>query len=149
MADSDFLNTWQEVQRTLIFDETWRLSSQWLFLPEKPDVAPWNYGDFSCKKFNFVRTLSLLNQSAPIVSFSLAAAARTVITFTKVAPRFFKDIQGAYLWNMDFVLAKEGESEIIAESSYSFFYTRSVTLEIELEPGNYTVLVRVFILRLV
>ncbi|KAJ2914032.1 hypothetical protein MD484_g6364, partial [Candolleomyces efflorescens] len=123
MEYSDFLNTWQEVQRTLIFDETWRLSSQWLFLPEKPDVAPWNYGDFS-------------------FSFSLATAGRTVITFTKVAPRFFKDIQGAYLWNMDFVLAKEGESEIIAESSYSFFYTRSVTLEIELEPGNYTVLPR-------
>ncbi|KAJ2936231.1 hypothetical protein H1R20_g863, partial [Candolleomyces eurysporus] len=123
MEYSDFLTTWQEIQRTLIFDESWKLSSQWLFLPEKPDVAPWNYGDFS-------------------FSFSLSTAARTVISFTKVAPRFFKDIQGAYLWNMDFVLTKEGESEIIAESSYSFFYTRSVSLELELEPGNYTVLPR-------
>ena len=47
---------------------------------------------------------------------------------------------------MDFVLAKEGESEIIAESSYSFFYTRSVSLELELEPGNYTVLVSILVL---
>jgi len=42
---------------------------------------------------------------------------------------------------LDFVVAKEGETEPLAESSYSFFYTRSVNVEIDLEAGNYVVLV--------
>lgn len=45
------------------------------------------------------------------------------------------------MWNLDFILAREGETEPIAESSYSFFYTRSVNVELNLEAGNYVVLV--------
>jgi len=44
-------------------------------------------------------------------------------------------------------LAKEGETEPLAESSYSFFYTRSVNVELNLEAGNYIVLVSIVILR--
>jgi len=42
---------------------------------------------------------------------------------------------------MDFILAKDGELEPLAESSYSFFNTRSVSVELDLEAGNYLVLV--------
>ena len=42
---------------------------------------------------------------------------------------------------MDFILAKDGEFEPLAESSYSFFNTRSVSVELDLEAGNYLVLV--------
>ena len=38
-------------------------------------------------------------------------------------------------------MAKEGETEPLAESSYSFFYTRGVSVELDLEAGNYVVLV--------
>jgi len=38
-------------------------------------------------------------------------------------------------------VAKEGETEPLAESSYSFFYTRGVSVEVDLEAGNYVVLV--------
>jgi len=48
---------------------------------------------------------------------------------------------------LDFILAKEGETEPLAESSYSFFYTRSVNVELNLEAGNYIVLVSIVILR--
>jgi len=38
-------------------------------------------------------------------------------------------------------VAKEGETEPLAESSYSFFYTRGVSVELDMEAGNYVVLV--------
>jgi hypothetical protein len=42
---------------------------------------------------------------------------------------------------LDFIVAREGETEPLAESSYSFFYTRGVSVELDLEAGNYVVLV--------
>lgn len=75
------------------------------------------------------------------VTFSLSKSSPSVITFSKYNPRYFKDIQGPCLWNLDFIIAKEGETEPLAESSYSFFNTRSVSVELNLEAGNYIVLV--------
>lgn len=68
-------------------------------------------------------------------------ASPVIITFSKYDIRYFRDIQGPCIWNLDFVVAREGETEPLAESSYSFFYTRSVSVEIDLEAGNYVVLV--------
>jgi len=63
--------------------------------------------------------------------------------------RYFRDVQGPCIWNIDFIIAKEGEKEALAESSYSFFYTRSVSVELNLEAGNYIVLVCEVFLQLV
>ncbi|TFK24073.1 cysteine proteinase [Coprinopsis marcescibilis] len=120
MEYGDFLNLWQEVQRTLVFDDAWVLSSQWLHLPERPPLSPWAYGDAS-------------------FSFSLPAASPTIIVLARADTRFFKDLQGASVYNLDFILVRHGEAEPLAESSYSFFYTRSVSVEVDLEPGNYVV----------
>lgn len=50
LADSDFLNVWQEIQRTLIFDDAWVMSSQWLHISQPfPSMASWSYGDISCE----------------------------------------------------------------------------------------------------
>ena len=52
--DSDFLNVWQEIQRTLIFDDTWVMSSQWLHISQPfPSMESWSYGDISCES-NFL-----------------------------------------------------------------------------------------------
>ena len=75
------------------------------------------------------------------VKFSLPIASPAVISFSKYNLRYFRDIQGPSVWNLDFVLAKDGDSEPLAESSYSFFYARSVNVELQLDAGNYIVLV--------
>ncbi len=76
-----------------------------------------------------------------LVTFSLANPSPTVIALSKYDIRYFRDIQGPCIWNIDFIIAKEGEKEALAESSYSFFYTRSVSIELNLEAGNYVILV--------
>jgi hypothetical protein len=75
------------------------------------------------------------------VTFSLPVASPAIIVLSKYDVRYFKDIQGPCIWHLDFILAREGETEPLAESSYSFFYTRSVNVELNLEAGSYIVLV--------
>uniref|UniRef100_A0A8H7XM98 Calpain catalytic domain-containing protein n=1 Tax=Psilocybe cubensis TaxID=181762 RepID=A0A8H7XM98_PSICU len=125
MEYKDFLNIWQEVQRTLIFDDSWVMSSQWLHVSLPfPNMKAFSYGDI-----NF--------------SFSLPAASPVIIVLSKYNTRYFKDISGPCLWNLDFLLAKEGETEPIAQSSYSFFASRSVSVEMDLQAGNYIILARI------
>ncbi|KAF9009892.1 hypothetical protein BDQ17DRAFT_1299500 [Cyathus striatus] len=122
MEYKDFLNTWQDLHRTILFDDSWILSSQWLHIPMKPLPNPWQFGDIS-------------------FTFSLSGPSLSVIVLSQLDRRYFEVISGRSLWSLDFVLVKEGEKEPLAESNHAWFYTRSVNLEIELEAGNYIVYV--------
>ena len=141
---------WQEIQRTIIFDDTWVMSSQWLLVSQPfPSMASWSFGDISCR---FLILFIKINYSFLLfffffgtVTFSLPVASPTIIVLSKYDVRYFKDIQGPCIWHLDFILAREGETEPLAESSYSFFYTRSVNVELNLEAGNYIVLVSEFV----
>jgi hypothetical protein len=141
--DKDFLNVWQEIQRTLIFDSTWVMSSQWLHVSLPfPSVSAFSFGDISCKYDSGIHWVTIPDDFKWfLVTFSLPAPSPVVIVFNKYNTRYFKDIQGPCIWNLDFILAREGETEPLAESSYSSFYTRGVNVELDLEPGNYVVLV--------
>lgn len=48
------------------------------------------------------------------------------------------------MWSLDFVLAKRGEKETLAESSSSMLYSRSINLEMDLDAGEYTVYVSIW-----
>ena len=122
------------------------MSSQWLLVSQPfPSMASWSYGDISCQfsldvlllNFKFKKLILLFRT----VTFSLPVASPAIIVLSKYDVRYFKDIQGPCIWHLDFILAREGETEPLAESSYSFFYTRSVNVELNLEAGNYIVLV--------
>jgi len=118
------------------------MSSQWLHVTKPfPCMDAQSYGDVICKTHLYTPSLILGLNEQPAVKFSLPSASPTVISFSKYNLRYFRDIQGPSLWNMDFILAKDGELEPLAESSYSFFNTRSVSVELDLEAGNYLVLV--------
>ncbi|KAF5316591.1 hypothetical protein D9619_006614 [Psilocybe cf. subviscida] len=124
MEYNDFLSIWREIQRTLIFDENWIMSSQWL-LVEKPyaSTSPRSFGDI-------------------VYRFILSASSHTVVVLTKYDTTYFEEVQGPSSWNLDFVLAKEGTQEPLCESCYSFFHSRNVSVELDLEPGAYVVLAR-------
>lgn len=50
VIDKDFLNVWQEIQRTLVFDDTWVMSSQWLHVAQPfPCMDAFSNGDISCE----------------------------------------------------------------------------------------------------
>ncbi|KAJ7113978.1 hypothetical protein C8R44DRAFT_676421 [Mycena epipterygia] len=123
MEYSDFLDNWDMVEKTLLFDDSWMMSSQWLQVSARAPSAAWSYGDIS-------------------FTITIPAPTKTVIVLSKLDDRYFSDISGNSCWTFDFVLFKKGEKEIVAESSLTRFYLRSVNVEVQLEEGEYVVHVR-------
>ncbi|KAG9223634.1 hypothetical protein CCMSSC00406_0008517 [Pleurotus cornucopiae] len=124
MEYSDFLDCWDQIDRTLLFDSSWLMSSQWLRVVTQPLPSAWTYGD---------------------VSFTISVPEPTtaVIVLSKLDDRYFEDLSGQYWWNFNFILFKSGGSEILAESSHARLWSRSVNVELELEAGDYVLHVRV------
>jgi len=123
MEYSDWLESFAQIDRTILFDSTWMMSSQWLHVTVQPLPVAWSYGDVT-------------------FTFSLAGPSTTVIVLSQLDSRYYRDVAGRASWTMDFTLVKEGQKEPIADSGHSDFYLRSVHLEVELEAGNYIVYVR-------
>lgn len=76
------------------------------------------------------------------VSFFLEHPTTAVIVLSQLDDRYFRMISGRFWWSFDFLLYKKGVKVSLASSSYSRFFSRSVSLEIELEAGDYVVHVR-------
>ncbi|KAF8797356.1 cysteine proteinase [Phlegmacium glaucopus] len=123
MEYSDWLECFAQIDRTILFDSTWMMSSQWLHVPVPPLPVAWSYGDVT-------------------FTFSLPGPSTTIIVLSQLDSRYYRDVAGRASWTMDFTLVKEGQKEPIAESGHSDFYLRSVHLEVDLEAGNYIVYVR-------
>jgi hypothetical protein len=57
--------------------------------------------------------------------------------------RYFGGLEGQYRFQLSFRLHRAGESEYIVRSHGNYCMRRSVTAELELEPGEYHVLVKI------
>jgi hypothetical protein len=49
-ADKDFLENWEQIDRVLLFDSSWVMSSQWLQVTARPLLSAWTFGDVSCTR---------------------------------------------------------------------------------------------------
>ncbi|KAB5589397.1 hypothetical protein CTheo_7164 [Ceratobasidium theobromae] len=125
MEYSDFLTTWSVIDRCRLFDKTWSMSSMWLEVMCRPFPCAWNYGDVS-------------------FTISTEEVTQAIIVLSRIDHRAFSYLTGCYVWALDFsVFRKGGENEEpLASSSQTGFWYRSVNLEIDLEPGEYVVHVR-------
>jgi hypothetical protein len=63
----------------------------------------------------------------------------TILVLSQADTRFFQSISSAALWSFDFKLFKVGSKEVVGSSSNSTSFSRSVTLRVELTPGDYVV----------
>ncbi|KAK1220211.1 hypothetical protein PQX77_017031 [Marasmius sp. AFHP31] len=124
MEYKDFLNCWDQIDRTRLFDSSWVMSSHWLHVKARPFPSACSYGDVS---FSF----TLEDSESPVV-----------IVLSQINDRYFTEISGRHKWTFDFVLFRKGEKDRIAQSSHTKMYARSVNLEASLSPGEYVVHVR-------
>lgn len=74
-----------------------------------------------------------------LVTISLPKPTFAVIVLSQLDWRFFNDISGRCLWTFDFVVFKKGQTEPIAESSHTRFWSRSANVELGLDAGDYIV----------
>lgn len=123
MEYDDFLDSWEQIHRTIIFDSSWVMSSHWLEVQVKPLPSAWSHGDVS-------------------FTFSLPKHTFAIIVLSQLDTRYFTEIASIASWTLEFTLAKRGESDPIADATPMLLYSRSVNLEIDLEAGEYVVYVR-------
>ncbi|KAJ7239564.1 hypothetical protein B0H12DRAFT_1237530 [Mycena haematopus] len=123
MEYSDFLDNWDLVERTLLFDDTWVMANQWLQVTARPPSTAWSFGDVS-------------------FTISIPAPTKAVIVLSKLDERYFQDISGNSCWTFDFALFKKGSKELVAQTSLTRFFLRSVNVELNLDAGEYVVHVR-------
>ena len=57
--------------------------------------------------------------------------------------RYFKGLEGQYSFTLHFRLEKEGEEDYIVRSHGNYMMTRSVSTDLELEAGTYSVLMKI------
>ena len=51
LVDTDWLEAFSQIDRTIFFDNTWTMSSNWFEVTSPPLPSAWSYGEISCKSF--------------------------------------------------------------------------------------------------
>ena len=117
----DLLRTYQHFDRTRLFGPEWTVSQQWTSVN-----VPWSV-DYLDTKFKI----------------HLAKGGPVVIVLSQLDDRYYQGLEGQYEFNLQFRLHKDDEEEYIVRSNGTYYMKRSVSTELELEAGNYTVLLKI------
>ncbi|KAF2837664.1 cysteine proteinase [Patellaria atrata CBS 101060] len=117
----DLLRNYQHFDRTRLFGSEWIVTQQWTSLN-----VPWSV-DYLESKFK----ITLLKPS-PVV-----------IVLSQLDERYWRGLEGEYEFHLQFRLHKEGEDDYIVRSNRAYYMRRSVSTELDLDAGNYTVLLKI------
>jgi len=117
----DLLRNYQHFDRTRLFGPEWTVSQQWTSVN-----VPWSV-DYLDTKFKI----------------NLAKSGPVVIVLSQLDDRYYLGLEGQYEFNLQFRLHKDDEEEYIVRSNGTYYMKRSVSTELTLDAGNYTVLLKI------
>lgn len=122
-----FLRYFDSIQRTRLFDETWTLTQQWTSVSVPAGAV------------------SYLNTSFQI---SLSQSGPVVIVLAQPDMSYFKGLQGRYTYCLHFrVYNVKDTTKYLARSMHvssgNYINTRSVSVDLDLEAGNYNISIKV------
>ncbi|KAF6228137.1 hypothetical protein HO133_007865 [Letharia lupina] len=117
----DLLREYSSFDRTRLFGPDWQITQQWTSV----DV-PWS-ADYNKTKFSVT-----LTKRSPVV-----------IVLSQLDDRYYKGLQGQYTFELHFRLDKDGEQDYIVRSHGNYSMSRSVSTDLELDPGTYSVLMKI------
>ncbi|KAF2122378.1 hypothetical protein BDV96DRAFT_482899 [Lophiotrema nucula] len=123
MSYDDLRNRFDLLDRTRLFDEEWTVVQHWTSV----SVA-WVTGYLNTK---FI--------------VEIKKAGPTVFVLCQLDDRFFKGLQGQYTFDLHFLLQEEGAKagEHIVRARGAWFGNRSISAEVDLEPGKYEILPKI------
>ncbi|KUJ13736.1 cysteine proteinase [Mollisia scopiformis] len=121
MSYDDLLKKYETFDRTRLFNDEWKVTQQWTSLQ-----VPWTVG-YQDTEFHF----------------TLENAASVVIVLSQLDQRYFCGLEGQYNFELSFRVHKAGEEDYIVRSHGNYWMRRSVTAELDLEAGEYHVLMKV------
>jgi hypothetical protein len=117
----DLLRKYQAFDRTRLFGDDWKVASIWTTM-----TVPWT-----------------LEYNAARFSFTISRAGPVVLVLSQLDERYFKGLEGQYRFELSFRLHKEGEEDYLVRSGPQYRMNRSASVELELEAGSYTVVVKI------
>jgi hypothetical protein len=117
----DLLRKYQAFERTRLFSQDWRVAQLWTSL-----TIPW-----------------ALSYHDTYFSFSLTKPGSVVIVLAQLDDRYFRGLEGQYRFELAFRLHKSGQEDYLVRSQAPYRMRRSVNVELELEAGDYDVMVKV------
>lgn len=117
----DLLRKFQSFDRTRLFGPEWNVTQQWTTIN-----VPWS-ADYNDTKFSIT-----LTKPSPVI-----------IVLSKLDERYFQGLEGEYNFSLHFRLGKDGEHDYIVRSHGNYLMDRSVSVDLDLEPGTYSVLMKV------
>ncbi|KAL9032714.1 MAG: hypothetical protein Q9214_007849, partial [Letrouitia sp. 1 TL-2023] len=117
----DLLKNFQHIDRTRLFGPNWSITQKWTSIN-----VPWsvNYLDTHFK-------------------ISLSKASSVVIVLSQLDERYFQGLAGQYDFQLQFRLHKDGDDEYLVRSNPSYFMRRSVNAELDLDAGQYSVIIKI------
>lgn len=118
---SDLLNKYQTFDRTRLFGDSWSVTQAWCSL-----TIPWSV-EYNKTKFCFI----LENKTS------------VVVVLSQLDDRYFCGLEGQYEFELSFRIHKAGEEDYIVRSHSGYSMRRSTNAELELEAGEYHVLMKV------
>ncbi|KAK3678569.1 hypothetical protein LTR78_001867 [Recurvomyces mirabilis] len=117
----DLLDVYQHFDRTRLFDDSWKITQQWISLQ-----VPWS--------IDYHDTSFLVTVSQP---------GDVVIVLSQLDDRYFRGLEGTYNFTLHFRVHKEGEADYLVRSPSSYNMRRSISTEVFLEPGSYTIMIKI------
>lgn len=121
MSYKDLLRKFQTFDRTRLFGPEWKVTSMWTTLN-----VPWSL-EYHHTKF----------------SFTLAKPGPVVIVLSQLDDRYFRGLEGPYSFGLGFRVHRAGEEDYLVRTQSSYRMTRSCNVELDLEAGEYTVLIKI------
>jgi len=122
MSYQDVLETFKYISRTRLFDEKWTVVQQW---------ASVNVGYVS----------GYVNKKFVI---DIKKAGTVVVVLSQLDERYFQGLEGQYDFELHFVLQQIGSDEHICRvRRVRDWENRSVSCEVDLEPGTYEILPKI------
>ncbi|KAI0431158.1 hypothetical protein F5Y09DRAFT_330569 [Xylaria sp. FL1042] len=117
----DLLRKYQAFDRTRLFGPDWKVTSAWTTVS-----VPWT-----------------LDYHDTYFAFSLAKPGPVVLVLSQLDSRYYRGLEGQYRFELNFRLHKKGQEDYVVRSIAPYRQTRSVNVELELEAGEYTVLMKI------
>ena len=117
----DLLHVYSRFHRTRLFGSDWQITQQWTTV----DV-PWS-ADYNKTKFSVT-----LTKRSPVV-----------IVLSQLDNRYYRGLEGQYTFQLHFRLSIDGEQDYIVRSHGNYSMSRSVSTDLELDPGTYSVLMKI------
>ncbi|KAH8839422.1 hypothetical protein MCOR08_006363 [Pyricularia oryzae] len=117
----DLLRKFQSFDRTRLFGPEWKAAAIWTTFS-----VPWVH-EYHDTKF----------------AFSLSRPGPVVLVLSQLDKRYFKGLEGQYRFEFSFRVHVSGQEDYLVRSPTPYRMNRSVNVELDLEAGDYTVLVMV------